>query len=66
MKPAFNRYLASLGPKAPVQTFDEFMARNEFHESLRSLLDEAHRMVDGLNSPEYQRQLARRSELRQA
>ena len=34
-QPAFNRYLASLGPAAPVKTFDEFMARGEFHPSLK-------------------------------
>jgi amidase len=66
LKPAFNTYLASLGPQAPVKTFDEFMKKNEFHESLRSLLEDAERIVDGLNSPDYRRQLARRGELRQA
>jgi len=66
LAPAFDRYLASLGPNAPVKTFDEFMARNEFHPSLRGLLEDAHRLKDSLNSPEYHRQLARRAELRQA
>jgi Asp-tRNA(Asn)/Glu-tRNA(Gln) amidotransferase A subunit family amidase len=66
LKPAFNAYLASLGPRAPVKTFEDFVARNEFHPSLRSLIDDAHKIVDGLNAPEYRRQLARRGELRQA
>ena len=66
LRPAFDAYLASLGPRAPVKTFDEFVARNEFHPSLRSFIDDAHKIVDGLESPEYRRQLARRGELRQA
>jgi Asp-tRNA(Asn)/Glu-tRNA(Gln) amidotransferase A subunit family amidase len=66
LKPAFDAYLKSLGPAAPVKTFDEFMAKNEFHQSLQRLLDEAHQIKDGLDSPEYRRQLARRQELRKA
>jgi amidase len=66
LRPAFDRYLASLGANAPVKSFEEFIARNEFHESLRGLLEDAHRIKNGLNSPEYHRQLARRGELRQA
>ena len=66
LQPAFDAYLASLGPAAPVKTFDAFMARKEFHPSLRGVLEEAHAIRDGLNSPEYRRQLARRTELRQA
>jgi amidase len=66
LRPAFDRYLASLGPNAPVKTFDEFVAKNEFHQSLRNLLEDAHRVKDGLNAPEYHHQLARRGELRQA
>ncbi len=65
-QPAFNRYLASLGPGAPVKTFDELMARGEFHESLRSLLEADRRVANGPALPEYQRQLSRRGELRQA
>src|SRR6266850_3714634 len=65
-KPAFNRYLASLGPRAPVKSLDEFIARGEFHPSLRSGLEADARMVDGLNSAEYNVQLLRRDALRQA
>ncbi|MCI0432831.1 MAG: amidase, partial [Gemmatimonadetes bacterium] len=36
-QPAFNRYLASLGPAAPVKSFEEFMVRGEFHPSLKSI-----------------------------
>src|SRR5919109_1195082 len=38
-QPTFDRYLQSLGPKAPVKTFAEFMARNEVHPSLRGMLE---------------------------
>jgi amidase len=65
-QPAFNRYLASLGPAAPVKTFDEFMARGEFHPSLRGILEANHKIGDGPSRPEYQQMLGRRAELRQA
>ena len=65
-QPTFNRYLASLGARAPVKTLDEFMARGEFHASLRNLLEGYHRIPDGLDRPEYQQQLRRRADLRQA
>ncbi len=65
-QPAFNRYLASLGPKAPITSFSEFMTRGEFHPSLRSLFEADLREPDGTKSPEYQRQLDRRAALRQA
>lgn len=66
LKPAFTAYLASLGPAAPVKTFDEFVARDEFEPSVRSLLEDAARVADGLQSPEYRRQLGRREDLRKA
>jgi len=65
-KPAFNRYLASLGPSAPVKSLDEFIARGEFHPSLRAGLEADQRVVDGLSSVEYKTQWLRRNELRQA
>ena len=36
-KMAFNNYLAALGPRAPVKTFDEFIARGEFHARSRQV-----------------------------
>jgi amidase len=63
-KAAFNRYLARLGPAAPVKTLDEFMARGEFHPSLKSGLDAAQRA--GTADPEYKTRLLRRLDLRQA
>ena len=62
----FNRYLASLGANAPVKTFEEFMARGEFHPSLRNILEGYQRIPDGADRPEYQQQLRRRTNLRQA
>jgi amidase len=65
-QPAFNRYLASLGSRAPVKSFDEFFARGEFHASLRSTFEADHRMTNGTALPAYREQLQRRAALRQA
>jgi Asp-tRNA(Asn)/Glu-tRNA(Gln) amidotransferase A subunit family amidase len=65
-KSAFNNYLAGLGPGAPVRTLQEFIARGEFHPSLRAGLEEDQRVVDGLNDSEYQKRLLRRNDLQQA
>jgi Asp-tRNA(Asn)/Glu-tRNA(Gln) amidotransferase A subunit family amidase len=62
---AFDRYLGSLGPVAPVKSLEEFVARGEFHESMRRGLEGDLKAVDGPGSPEYQRMLARREQLRQ-
>jgi amidase len=65
-QPSFNRYLASLGLNAPVRTFAEFMQRREFHPSLQKILETNLSVADGPDRPEYQQQLRRRAELRQA
>ena len=65
-KIAFNNYLAKLGPRAPVKTLAEFIARGEFHSSLKAGLEADQRVVDGLNDPEYRNRLLRRNDLRQA
>jgi amidase len=65
-KAAFDRYLAGLGHAAPVKTLDEFMARGEFHPSLKAGLETAQRTVAGVGDPEYQTRVLRRLELRQA
>ena len=65
-KSAFNAYLAGLGPRAPVKTLDEFIARGEFHPALRSGLLAAQKVADPLNSAEYKQMLLRRNDLRQA
>ena len=64
-KAAFNRYLAGLGHAAPVKTLDEFMARGEFHPSLKAGLETAQRAA-GVGDPEYKTRVLRRLELRQA
>ena len=63
---AFNRYLASLGPGAPVHSLAEFIERGEFHPSLRLGLEGDESVRDGLADPEYRSRLLRREELRQA
>jgi amidase len=65
-KIAFNNYLSRLGPRAPVKTLDQFIARGEFHQSLKAGLEADRRVVDGLNDPEYRNRLLRRNDLRQA
>jgi Asp-tRNA(Asn)/Glu-tRNA(Gln) amidotransferase A subunit family amidase len=65
-KVAFNNYLAKLGPRAPVKTLEEFIARGELHSSIRESLEADQRVVDGLNDPEYKNRLLRRNDLRQA
>jgi Asp-tRNA(Asn)/Glu-tRNA(Gln) amidotransferase A subunit family amidase len=65
-KPAFNAYLAGLGARAPVRNIDEFIARGEFHPTLRSGLLAAQKVADPLNSAEYKQILLRRNDLRQA
>jgi Asp-tRNA(Asn)/Glu-tRNA(Gln) amidotransferase A subunit family amidase len=65
-KAAFDRYLAGLGPIAPVKSLAEFVARGQAHESMRRGLDADLAVVDGMNSPEHQRMMARRDALRQA
>jgi Asp-tRNA(Asn)/Glu-tRNA(Gln) amidotransferase A subunit family amidase len=63
-KDAFNRYLAGLGHAAPVKTLDEFLARGEFHPSLKAGLEASQRA--GAGDAEYQTRVLRRLELRQA
>jgi amidase len=65
-KAAFDSYLVSLGPAAPVKSLAEFVARGEVHESMRAGLAADLAIVDGPGSPAYQRMFARRETLRQA
>jgi Asp-tRNA(Asn)/Glu-tRNA(Gln) amidotransferase A subunit family amidase len=66
MRSAFDRYLAALGPRAPVHTFEEFVARGGFHPSVAGALQAQLHVVDGLHDPEYKNRLLRREDLRQA
>ena len=56
-KIAFNRYLASLSPGAPVGSLEEFIKRGEFHPSLRRGLEADQRVQNGLADPEYRSRL---------
>jgi Asp-tRNA(Asn)/Glu-tRNA(Gln) amidotransferase A subunit family amidase len=64
-KSAFDSYLASLGPISPVKSLADFVARGEFHESMRRGL-EGDLKSDGPGSPDYLRMVERRNVLRQA
>ena len=65
-KAAFDAYLAGLGAAAPVKSLAEFLARGEFHPSMRRGLEADQQVVDGLSSPQYQQMIERRNLLRQA
>jgi Asp-tRNA(Asn)/Glu-tRNA(Gln) amidotransferase A subunit family amidase len=65
-KAAFDSYLAGLGPASPVKSLAEFLARGEFHPSMRRALEGDQQVVNGTASPEYQQMINRRNLLRQA
>jgi Asp-tRNA(Asn)/Glu-tRNA(Gln) amidotransferase A subunit family amidase len=65
-KAAFNAYLATLGPSAPVRTLEEFIASGRFHDSIRGALASYQRADGDPNNVEYQRRLLRRDALRSA
>jgi Asp-tRNA(Asn)/Glu-tRNA(Gln) amidotransferase A subunit family amidase len=66
LKAGLNNYFARLGPRAPVKTLEEFIARGEFHSTNKEALESAQAIGDGLNAPEYKNRLLRRNDLRQA
>jgi Asp-tRNA(Asn)/Glu-tRNA(Gln) amidotransferase A subunit family amidase len=63
---AFNRYLARLGPDAPVKNLAEFLADGRFHPSIKSQLEMHATMEDGTQSAAYKSQWWGREALRQA
>ena len=65
-KVAFNRYLASVGPAAPVKSLQEFIASGGLYEPFREGYERDQALEDPLNEPEYRSRLLRREELRQA
>lgn len=65
-KATFDRYLANLGAVSPVKSLAEFVARGEFHPSLRTGLEADLTVIDGPGSVEYQQMTVRRQRLRQA
>jgi amidase len=64
LKAALNSYFARLGPRAPVKTLEEFIARGEFHPTNKAALESAQAVDDGLNAVEYKNRLLRRDDLR--
>jgi Asp-tRNA(Asn)/Glu-tRNA(Gln) amidotransferase A subunit family amidase len=66
LKAGLNGYFARLGPRAPVKTLEEFIARGEFHPTNKAALESAQAVEDGLNAGEYKNRLLRRHDLRQA
>jgi len=65
-KSAFDKYLAGLGAVSPVKSLAEFIARGEFHESMRRGLEGDVKVVDGPGSLDYLQMVERRNVLRQA
>jgi Asp-tRNA(Asn)/Glu-tRNA(Gln) amidotransferase A subunit family amidase len=63
---AFNRYLAQLGPGAPVKSLTEFLADGRFHPSIKSSLEMYAAVAEGTGSAEYKSQWWGREALRQA
>lgn len=65
-KVAFNRYLESLGPAAPVKSLEEFIASGGLYPPLREGYERDQARQDPLSDPEYRIRLLRHNELRQA
>ena len=65
-KTALDRYLAALGPRAPVKSFDDFVARGEFHPYITPSLQAERRLANGSDAAEYRTRLLRRHDVRQA
>ena len=63
---AFNRYLARVGPDAPVKNLAEFLADGRFHPSIKSRLELHAAMEDGTQSAAYKSRWWGREALRQA
>jgi Asp-tRNA(Asn)/Glu-tRNA(Gln) amidotransferase A subunit family amidase len=66
LRAGLNRYFAKLGPRAPVKSLEEFIARGEFHETNRDALLSAQAAADAMTSQEYRSRLLQRQDLRQA
>jgi Asp-tRNA(Asn)/Glu-tRNA(Gln) amidotransferase A subunit family amidase len=63
---AFNRYLARLGPDAPVKNLSEFLADGRYHPVIKSSLEMYTAVAEGTQSAEYASQWWKREALRQA
>ncbi|ADJ17049.1 amidase [Halalkalicoccus jeotgali B3] len=58
----FNEYLDSLGSGAPIETFEDFVEADEYHESLESGLQAALEIESPTDEPEYFKRLYRRNQ----
>ena len=63
---AFDRYLQSLGPAAPVKDLAALLAAGQFHQAIGGQLREAVANVAGMTSAEYAAIFVRRDRLRTA
>jgi amidase len=65
-KVAFNRYLDSLGPAAPVKSLEEFIASGGLYPPFLERYEREQALQDPLSDPDYHIRLLRHNELRQA
>lgn len=63
---AMDQYFASLGPDAPVHTFDQLVASKTATPEPQAALEEELAIVDGLNNAEYEEHFVNREKLRGA
>jgi amidase len=63
---AMDAYFASLGPDAPVKTFDQLVASRTAVPEVQPRLEEELAVVDGLNNPQYKDRTLNRDKLRLA
>ncbi|MGW3622934.1 amidase family protein [Streptomyces sp. NPDC000880] len=63
---AMDAYFASLGPDAPVRTFDQLVASKTATPEVQTTLEQELAVKDGLNNPEYKDRTLNREKLRLA
>jgi Asp-tRNA(Asn)/Glu-tRNA(Gln) amidotransferase A subunit family amidase len=63
---AMDAYFASLGPDAPVHTFDQLVASKTATPEAQAALEQELAIVDGLNNPTYKDHYVNREKLRLA
>jgi Asp-tRNA(Asn)/Glu-tRNA(Gln) amidotransferase A subunit family amidase len=63
---AMDEYFASLGPNAPVHTFDQLVASKTATPEAQKAMEAEIAIVDGLNNPVYKDHMVNREKLRMA
>jgi amidase len=63
---AMDEYFASLGPDAPIHTFDQLVATKTATPEAQAALEQELAIVDGLNNPVYKDHMVNREKLRMA